>query len=126
MNVELAIKALDAVCGLIKRALEITDKAPYWSHVNDNGKFARLTIQGETTTLRWPCAEMEYDFCTLETEQVSFATRLLFISDDELAAWKLEQERKYDREYAKRTRERQRKQETAERAEFKRLKALYG
>ena len=126
MNEKLAIKALDAVVELIKRAVEITYKAPYWSYVNDDGKFARLTIQGETTTLRWPTAEMEYDSCTLETEQVSFPSRLLFISDDKLGAWKLEQTREYECEVARRSREQQRKQETAERAEFERLKVRYG
>ena len=126
MNEELAIEALDIVAGLIKRAVAITDGAPYWSYVNDGGKFARLTIQGKTTTLRWPTVETEWDYSTLESDEVSFPTRLLFINDVELATWKLEQERKYEREEAKRLREQKQEQEAKERAEFERLKARYG
>ena len=126
MNEDLAIEALDTVAGLIKRAVEITGKAPYWSFVNDDGKFARLTIQGETTTLRWPDAEMEFESCTLENEQVSFPTRLLFLSDDGLAKWKTAEQRKYRREEAKRGREIQRGREIAERVQYEELKARYG
>ena len=126
MDENLAIEALDAVVELIKRAVRITDAAPYWSYVTDDGKFARLTIQGETTTLRWPESEMEYDSCTLEVEAVSFPTRLLFISDDELAKWKTAEQRKSRREEAKREREIQSGLEIAERAQYEELKARYG
>ena len=127
MNEELAVEALDAVAGLIKRAVEITHKAPYWVCViDDDETFAQLQIRGKRATLRWPAVETEWDYSTLETEQVSFPTRLLFISDDELAAWKLEQERKYEREKAGRTSKRQQVKEAEERAEFERLKAQYG
>ena len=127
MNEELAIEALGAVCGLIKRAVEITHKAPYWvCVVSDDETFARLQIRGKRAILRWPAIETQWDYSTLETEQVSFPTRLLFISDDALAAWKLEQERKYEREKARRTSKRQQAKEAEERAEFERLKARYG
>lgn len=127
MNEELAIEAIAALDGLIQRALEITDKAPYWTYVNDDGKFARLQIRGNgSTTLCWPSAESEWDVCMLESNEVSFPTRLLFISDDELVTWKAEQMREYEREQARLHLEKELKKEAAERAKFERLKARYG
>lgn len=127
MNKELATEAIAALDVLVERAIAIVSKAPYWVFIPNDTKFAKLRIRGNgVTVLFWPTIETQYDFSTIEREEVTFPTRLLFITDDELATWKSEQQRKCEREEARRTREQQLAQEVKERAEFERLKALYG
>ena len=127
MDEELAIKALDTSDKLIQRAAKIVDKAPYWAYIHGETKFAKLQILGNgTAVLRWPTAETEWDMATLECDEVSFPTRLLFISDDELATWKSEQAREYERKTAETHREQAQQREDEDRAQYEQLKARYG
>ncbi len=127
MNKELAIEAIAALDKLIQRAVAIVCKAPYWTRIYDDRNFAHLRVLGNgTAVLRWPTAEIEWDFPNLESNEVRFPARLLFISDDELATWKAEQMREYEREQAGLRLEKELQKEAKQRAEFERLKARYG
>ena len=127
MNKELAIEAIAALDKLIQRALAIVCKAPYWAGIYDDKNFSHLRVLGNgTAVLSWPTAEIEWDFPNLESNEVRFPARLLFISDDELATWTAEQMREYEREQARLRLEKELQKEAAQRAEFERLKARYG
>ncbi len=127
MNEELAIEGIADLDKLIQRAVKIASRPPYGECDSDEAQFARLGISDDgIAVLRWPIVETWGEDSTLETQEVSFPARFLFISDVELAAWQLEEQRASEREDAKRTRQWEEKREAEERAQFERLKALYG
>lgn len=125
MDQKEAGKVIERYSQLVSRALEVVDQAPYWAYV-DEPDYARLTIDGETATLIWPHDEMEYDMSTITCEHKCFEARLLFISDEELRAWKEEQLRLYREQQEQRNREAVAQREAAERAMYENLKKRFG
>ena len=127
MNEELAIEAIAVFDKLVQRAVKIASRPPYGGCDRDEAEFAKLGISDDgIAVLRWLIVETWGEDSTLETQEVSFPARFLFISDVELAAWQLEEKRKAELEKAKRTRQWEERREAEGRAEFERLKALYG
>lgn len=117
--------AIETYDWLISRACEIAEGAPYWSSVYDE-KYARISIDGETAKLIWPEAESDYgDSCTIGHNAVSFPARLLLMSDNELAAWKVEQRAIYDRKQEEKKMAVARDREAQERAAYERLRAKF-
>ena len=127
MNKELAIETIVVLDKLVQRAVKIASRPPYGECGRDEAQFAKLGISDDgIAVLRWPRVEIWGEDSTLETEEVSFPARFLFISDVELAAWQLEQKNEYECRQAQRIREYEQRLEAKERAEFERLKARYG
>lgn len=109
---------------LVDRALSIVREAPYWCFVGEP-TYARLHIDGATATLVWPETDSSYDGCTIESSQQPFDAKLLLLSDDELAKWKVEQRAIYDREQAAKAVQQANDREAHERAVFEALKAKF-
>jgi hypothetical protein len=92
MTPEQIIARYDA---LVKRAIDITDKAPFWTFVYEE-QTAKLAIKGGTATLSWCKPESGYECsCTLEIESVDFDANLLAMNAATLAEWKKAEAVKY-------------------------------
>ena len=110
---------------LVQRALEILEYAPFRKHVW-NPEYARLSIEGTVAALTWPVVESGYEGdYYIERGCCSFPAALLFISDDELAAWKIDQRAIYDQQQREREADEARGREAAERAAYERLKQKF-
>lgn len=125
-TIEAASGAIEAYDALLERALSIIDKAPYWTYVHEPF-WARLDIEGDEATLSLPRAGGGgYDDpCTIEREDVTFLTALLFLSEEELAAWKAEQMSLYEEAEQQRKANNRAAAEADERRVLATLKAKY-
>lgn len=112
----------------LERALRIPGDAPYWCCL-DNTEWARIVIDGDTTTLYWPEATTDWDVPKIEQQEISFPTSLLFLTDEEVAQWKKEQRAIYDAEEAKKAEADHAAHvaatEAADRANYERLKKKF-
>lgn len=118
------IAAYDAI---VKRAVDI----PYWpaAACAPPHKFARLSIDGDTATLTWPHAELEFGDPYIEAGSTTFPASLLLLSDAELpaalTAWTDEQKAAAEREQQAAKAAAARQKEADERATLATLKAKY-
>ena len=119
--------AIDLYGALVARAVRVVAGAPFWKYVSESESgFACLSIEGETATLVWPEASGGLDEgSSIEPESCSFPVALLFISDDELAAWRAEQRTIYERVEQARLTVIASATEARERAVLAQLKAKY-
>lgn len=114
---------------MVAKAIEVVHGGPpYWGFVY-NQEWPRLSVDGDTATLRWCIEGIEYGAPDLGSEECSFPVRLLLIPAPELAAWKAKEAAKYVREQgAKKARDTHDAavfKEDHERSEYARLKAKY-
>ena len=125
LSLEEAEQHISEVANLTSRALQIVGGAPYFKYVSD-AAFAYLCLDGDEATLVWPEDESDgYGGSGIETHQIAFPSRLLFLSHEDFLAWKAEARREYDTR-AKRDREAQTAaREAQERATYEALKRKY-
>jgi hypothetical protein len=111
---------------LLERAIKVVDGAPYWGYHYDVGPIeSHIQIEGNTVILSAVSAQMDYDYCTLDRSSMEFPVGLLFLDDEELAAWKKEERRKYDEEAERSRRNKIAQKEAEERFLLAQLKAKY-
>jgi hypothetical protein len=121
MTIEDAIKTIDDYNALASRALSIINGAPFWIYCGEP-KFVKLSISNGLATLKWP----DTGDGIIEVSGCDFPIDLLFISDEELTAWKAEERRKHDELEDRKNEFRKFYKESEERAAYLALKAKYG
>lgn len=116
---------------LVQRALDALDGAPYFKYV-EQPTFARLDVDGDRATLRWPELEAGYydSGDTIREESVEFDAAVLTMSAEAFRQWKQDSKTVYDRQQ-KEKQEAARKaeevwREKQERAAYEALKRKYG
>lgn len=114
---------------LADKAHQIAEGAPFWAHCS--GDPYGLEIDGNEAVLFWHESDSDgYGWYGIERKERRFPAELLLMTDDELAAWKIEQRRLYDEQQAAQLRAKQlakaRQAEEHERAVYAALKRKYG
>ncbi len=118
--------ALDLVDRLLKRAIKVVERAPYWKYV-DNDDWARLVIhEAGEVELEWFENTVEYDSPHLEEHSVTFPVVLLTMPEAAFEKWKEAELEKYHRVEELKKADRARQKEMSERATLLALKAKYG
>lgn len=80
---------------LVDKALTIVDGPPHWQDTNDAAS-AKIDFDDETVTLSLPRAASDWDSCIIEINAVKFPIGLMEMDNEELAAWKASEKRKYE------------------------------
>jgi hypothetical protein len=110
---------------LLKRAADIlNDEGPPWGYIGSS-EFLRISFDGDDAVILEPEASSYYDSTTIETKEHRFPAALLFMADDELAAWKKRAKAEYDAQQAEQLRQRIAAQEATERRTFEALRAKF-
>lgn len=110
---------------LIERALHVLDGAPFWKCGGSDARFVRLSIEGDTATIRWQDTESDYDGWRTYEDSTSFPVALLTMPGDELAAFKAKAAEDYKRERAADEQRAAREAEAKERRLLAKLQAKY-
>jgi hypothetical protein len=111
---------------LVEKALAILNEpGPPWGYVGETN-FARLTFDGDMAILSHPQADSYYDSITIEEDNESFPAALLFMSDKELAAWRVEARAAYEQEQKVAAQQRLEAQEAEQRKAYEALKRKFG
>lgn len=125
MNRTEAEKLVSDYTELVKRATDIlNDKGPPWGYVGQS-EFSRLTFEGDDAIITAPEASSYYDSVSIEAEEHRFPATLLFMSPDELKAWKTQALAEYERGQAEQKRQRLAAQEAVERKSYEELKRKF-
>lgn len=115
---------------IIGRAFRITEGPPF--NMAAEEEFAGIEIDGDKATLFWPEYEDGYyaGDGSMQRQSVSFPSRLLLMSLEEIATWKAAEQAKHDakQKAVREVEERKRaEQQTAhEKAVYEMLKAKFG
>ncbi len=118
--------ALNLIDRLMKRAIKVVEKAPYWKWV-DNKDWARLFIHEDgEVKLEWFENTIKYDNPHLEEHSVTFPFVLLTMPEAAFERWKEAELEKHNRAEEQRRIERAQLKEMTERAQLAALKAKYG
>lgn len=125
-DVDEAADTISDYKALIVRAMEIIKGAPYWAYVYEE-RYVRLDIHDDNSaSLKWPRVTTEWDAAVIEHESCYFPASLLFLTDDDLKAWKEEQKAIYDKEQDAKQRATIEASEKRERLVLAALQAKYG
>ena len=90
------VASLAVVADIVERACIITGDAPYFMCAEP--EFAKVEIDEGRATLFWPEWAGGYyaGDGNIERQSVTFPVKLLLLTRDELAAWKIEEKRRYE------------------------------
>lgn len=127
MKYEDAVAAIALHEALVERFTNILCGAPFWKDFNIlDQEHMRVSIKRDEATITWPKLEYGYEHsCFISQEDYSIPLSLLFISEDDLVAWKIEQRAIYDRKQQERQAATACATEAKERADLAALKAKY-
>lgn len=126
MTREEAESVIEEYSALVEKAVGILNgKGPPWGYVS-NSEWARLSFDGEDAVVSHPETSSYYDSCSIDTDTERFPAALLFMSDEDLMAWKKEAQAKYDAEQRERKAVELRQREAQERAAYELLRQKYG
>lgn len=120
---------VNAYDDLLKKAFYIVENAPRWGgtpYWQFDSQFARLNIDDDVATIRWPESVGGYEGeHSIEEQTFSFDTDMLTWSMEEIKAWHRSEARQAKKDKQLREAQAKANREASERATFEALKAKF-
>jgi hypothetical protein len=112
---------------LVKRAVLILNgdtSSPPWGYVG-NEEWAKLSFDGDDAVVTHPDAGTYYDSITIDTDEERFPAALLFMSEQELEAWRKKVKAEYEIEQKETRRVQLAEKEAQERQAYELLRQKF-